>query len=687
MLVNFDMLNSVTQVTPKTSVEKSSSAKDFEEVLNNNSNISSLDDGKKLPENKIKENDDINCEEQSLSTLDEEVSLDNVEIKLSETILLESPQTDCLNEQIKDELVDKLSSSSNFFKDLLSKLDTLTENLTDTTDLTTILEDDTLSSQLKEVFDFLVAVNNNNTEQGLKATLQSNNDGNISLTLELAVNNNDIDFSPENLISDEVLPHIEIASSAIESAQIDLASIEDLSMSMKTNSSAYLDVGVLKETLVTVADIVDNVSQKIDADIKTINDLSANKLVTTDFESSQELNLNDEISNIVKVLTKESELNKNTVNLTQDGRTNIKKSNDQDVNKEKIAPKSVSVSKEALDSKNFEKTESKNTLNSKEGLTDTSKLVAQDFKELNISKVKVSNNSSKPIQVNNTGTIDSLKNIILSERNTLKTQNVVVESTTNQDKVINLAQNLKSNQEISLGDEFVEEGQSLSGDDGLTLNEVSSSDLDFSESDFNNKERTADRLNENILEKTIKSNRQEADYFTDLLKVTSDIKSSQSSASTSSILSTLFGNKLPLNPGNTSQNAKNVAEKVMEMSARNLREVELELTPANLGKLKIHIDIDDVNNARVSFNVSSARTKELLEQSVAELKELLESSGMNLKENSISQDLNQQEHSDGYERAKDAWQTNVQRGLKSNASEWAQLLSQSEDLMNLSAFK
>lgn len=73
-----------------------------------------------------------------------------------------------------------------------------------------------------------------------------------------------------------------------------------------------------------------------------------------------------------------------------------------------------------------------------------------------------------------------------------------------------------------------------------------------------------------------------------------------------------------------SENAKELHEKVMQMSARNLKQLSVELTPNNLGKMRIEISLDKANDAlSVSLASANPQTRKALEQALPELRDTL----------------------------------------------------------------
>lgn len=73
-----------------------------------------------------------------------------------------------------------------------------------------------------------------------------------------------------------------------------------------------------------------------------------------------------------------------------------------------------------------------------------------------------------------------------------------------------------------------------------------------------------------------------------------------------------------------SENAKELHEKVMQMSARNLKQLSVELTPNNLGKMRIEISLDKDNDALlVSLASANPQTRKALEQALPELRDTL----------------------------------------------------------------
>ncbi len=74
------------------------------------------------------------------------------------------------------------------------------------------------------------------------------------------------------------------------------------------------------------------------------------------------------------------------------------------------------------------------------------------------------------------------------------------------------------------------------------------------------------------------------------------------------------------------ENARALAEKVMEMSSRNLKSLDLTLNPEGLGKMRIVIDAASADEiTRVSISASHSGTRAMLESGIDVLKNLLES--------------------------------------------------------------
>lgn len=143
-------------------------------------------------------------------------------------------------------------------------------------------------------------------------------------------------------------------------------------------------------------------------------------------------------------------------------------------------------------------------------------------------------------------------------------------------------------------------------------------------------------------------------------------------------LESFFNNRVELFEGreNATKNAETVANKVLEMAAKNLREIELELNPKSLGRMKVKIDINDANNASVSFAVSSATTKDLLENSAEKLKEALAQAGFELNDSQVTQDFNRE--SSEKDSAESEWQNRVMQALAAEArsEDWLQTMQQ-----------
>lgn len=136
----------------------------------------------------------------------------------------------------------------------------------------------------------------------------------------------------------------------------------------------------------------------------------------------------------------------------------------------------------------------------------------------------------------------------------------------------------------------------------------------------------------------------------------------------------VFDNRVKLFEGKSDVNAENIKNKVMEMSSRNLREIELELNPHNLGKMKVRIDMDEASKASVSFMVTNSHTKEMLSSAMPKLKEFLEQAGVMLTEQNVSQDGGNQ-NSDGYERANSTWHDNLVKAASSSGSDWLETMN------------
>ncbi len=314
------------------------------------------------------------------------------------------------------------------------------------------------------------------------------------------------------------------------------------------------------------------------------------------------------------------------------------------------------------------------------------------YKELNVSMVKVSANKVKGQNSAYISNDNSTKLAILGSKDLLAEQNLSAKVVKDdklslQDEVISLAQSLKETYKNALNSESLDNESlvTFEGEEAGLFKTNIMGEGSFLENDFKDAKNQdlANMLARNLTS-THESKNDSSDYFTGLLKVNTSLGVDSNTLLGSKDFG-VFSSKLSLFANNQEANAQNIAEKVMQMSARNLREVELELTPANLGKLKIHIDMDSMQNARVSFTVSNSNAKDILSGSMNTLKESLEEAGINLAENSVSQDFKGQEDSQGYQRANDAWHSNIERNMRSNAGDWAEIISKSENLMNINA--
>lgn len=82
-----------------------------------------------------------------------------------------------------------------------------------------------------------------------------------------------------------------------------------------------------------------------------------------------------------------------------------------------------------------------------------------------------------------------------------------------------------------------------------------------------------------------------------------------------------------------SENAKELHDKVMEMSARNLKQLSVDLSPNNLGKMRIEITLDKANDAlSVSLSSANPQTRKALEQALPELKNALANQNIQVDE-------------------------------------------------------
>lgn len=86
--------------------------------------------------------------------------------------------------------------------------------------------------------------------------------------------------------------------------------------------------------------------------------------------------------------------------------------------------------------------------------------------------------------------------------------------------------------------------------------------------------------------------------------------------------------KMSLSQDNT-DNAKEIANKVMAMASRNLKEMTIDLNPQNLGKMQIKIALTKSQEAgMVSIAAASPHTKEMLDSSMGTLRDIMAQSGI-----------------------------------------------------------
>ena len=80
---------------------------------------------------------------------------------------------------------------------------------------------------------------------------------------------------------------------------------------------------------------------------------------------------------------------------------------------------------------------------------------------------------------------------------------------------------------------------------------------------------------------------------------------------------------------NSTDNAKEIANKVMAMASRNLKEMTIDLNPQNLGKMQIKIALTKSQEAgMVSIAAASPHTKEMLDSSMGTLRDIMAQSGI-----------------------------------------------------------
>lgn len=508
----------------------------------------------------------------------------------------------------------------------------------------------------------------------------------LDLNSEVLINNTNLNSEEISLLNHSNI--LEIVKDIVNSLDKNAGEESD-NLTNALNQLSLLSDNVLKgenlstQTLSNIRDLTQNITTKLNELFSNLTN-NENQISKADLTS-----INEKISNLVNSLNDKALTNSDTISQNFDMdkfKAIVQKSLDlmQNHCKNDVGNtlKNANMVNNALGTQSNKQTLSNQDNlkadNTKSNLS-TLSLDEKMTKDLKVSEVKVSSNESVKASsdTNKESELSSLKlkNELMGEDKELSK----AVASGNKDNIISLKdsltkyvkENLAKSENLTEGEG---EGETLALAENFGEENLSN---DFGESSQNEKQELFFR--NRLLNKVNGSN----------FNMVSDNSSIKTTNDAVSLLNkTALGEtgnnlRLSLYQGFDNTNAKNIADKVMQMSARNLREVEIVLSPEALGKMKIKIDMNELHQAKVSFQVSSSMAKDILSSSMDKLKDSLENTGITLAENSISQDLGQNGQSEGYNRANEAWHKSIEKSLKSSSTDWLNIISDSNDFLSL----